>query len=86
MRMIVLLPLLLAAGCGVQNDPRNDSVTVNYDSQTIENSVDELGNAAEEAASDIGNAAARTGDAIRNEVSDIDIDVDINRNRSGNSN
>ncbi len=88
MRKLVLLPLLMVAACGVDNDTRNDSVTVKYDSQELSNSVGELGNAAEQAADQIGNAAARAGDEIRNEVSDIDIDVDINRNRNrdGNSN
>ena len=88
MRMLVLIPLVLVAACGVDNDTRNDSVTVKYDSQELSNTVGELGNAAEEAADQIGNAAVRAGDNIRNEVGDIDIDVDINRNRNsdGNSN
>ncbi len=81
MRMLVLLPLLLATACGVDNDTRNDSITVKYDSGEISNSVDELGDAAEDAAASIGNAAARAGDEIHNEVGDIDIDVDVNRNR-----
>ncbi len=86
MRMLVLLPLMMVAACGVDNDTRNDSVTVKYDSQELSNSVGELGNAAEQAADQIGNAAARAGDDIRNEVSDIDIDVDINRNRNRDGN
>lgn len=79
MRMILAFPLLLAAACGV--DANNDTVTINYDSEAIENTAGELGNAAERAASDIGNAAQ----AIENRVDDIDVDIDLNRNDSGNA-
>lgn len=85
MRTIIALPLLLVAACSVDSDNRNDSVTVNFDAQAIENTADELGNAAEQAVSEVGNAARSAGDAIENEVDNIDVDVDINRNGSGNA-
>lgn len=79
MRKILALPLLLAAACGV--DSNNDTVTINYDSEAIENTAGELGNAAEQAASDISNVAG----AIENRVDDIDVDIDLNRNESTNA-
>lgn len=85
MRMIIALPLLLVAACSVDSDGRNDSVTVNLNTEGLENTADELGDAAEQAASDLGNAARGAGDAIQNEVDGIDVDVDINRNRTGNA-
>ena len=83
MRMIYAFPLLLVAACGVQSDPQNDQLTVTYD----ENTLEDLGNAAETAGEAIGNAAGSAGDAISNEVGDIDIDVDRNAdaNAAGNA-
>ena len=75
MRMLLALPLLLVAGCNVQSDDANDSVTIGLNEQRLENAIEDAGNAAEEA-----------GDALGNEVRDLDIDVDVNRNESGNSN
>ncbi len=85
MRMIIALPLLLVAACSVDSDGRNDSVTVNFDAQGIENTADELGNAADQAVSDVGNAARGAGQAIENEIDNIDVDIDINRNGSRNA-
>lgn len=87
MRIIVALPLLLAAACSVENDDRNDAVTLNYDASAVENVADDLGNAAQDAASELGNATRSAGDAIENEIDNIDVDIDINRNnnRTGNS-
>ena len=63
------LPLLLLAACNVERDEANDSTTVSFNEQRLENAVEDVGNAAESA-----------GEAIQNEVRDLDIDVDINRN------
>ena len=84
MRIIVALPLLLAA-CGVESDARNDQLTINYNGESIENAADEVSNAAEQAASDVGNAADRAGQAIENEVGDIDVDLNVSRDRPGNT-
>lgn len=85
MRLIIALPLLLVTACSVDGDGRNDSVTVNLNTEGLENTATELGDAAEQAASDVGNAARGAGDAIQNEVGDFNVDVDINRNRTGNA-
>lgn len=73
MRFILALPLLLVVACNVERDEANDQTTLEFNEQRIE-----------DAASDVGNAAESAGDAIQNEVRDLDVDVDINRNESGN--
>ena len=80
MRSIVALPLLLAAACNVDNDSTNDQVTLEYNQQQIEDAASDAANTSRDVASSIGNVAASTGDAIRNEVGDIDVDVDVRRN------
>ena len=71
MRLLLALPipLLILAACNVTTDEANDSTTVEFNQDRLENAV-----------SDVGNAAESAGDAIQNEVRDLDIDVDINRN------
>ena len=75
MRMLLALPLLLVAGCSVESDDANDSVTIGLNEQRLENAIEDAGNAAEEA-----------GDALGNEVRALDIDVDTDGNEVGNSN
>ena len=76
MRIIVTLPLLLAAAaCNVQKDAANDTTTVSFDANAAENGVAEAGNIAEGVAADIGNDVARTGDKIENKVGKVDVDV-----------
>jgi hypothetical protein len=85
MRMIVAFPLLMLAACAVESDSQNDQVTLEVDEGLIENTAEDLGNAAEEAASELGNAAGEAGRAVENEVGDIELDVDVNRNRADSS-
>lgn len=86
MRLLIALPLLLAAACSVETDDRNDQTTIRYDDSQVENAMSEVGNATGEAAEQIGDAAARAGDAIENGVGDIDVDLDVRRDAPGNSN
>jgi hypothetical protein len=86
MRILFALPLLTLAACNVENDSANDQMTLTYNQERIEQGVSDAANATEDAASSVGNIAVSTGQAIRNEVGDIDVDVDVNRNRAGNSN
>lgn len=82
MRLLIALPLLLAAGCSVENDKQNGQTTISYDAPGVENVVADVGNAAEEAVSDVGNVADRAGrvvDNIDNGVNNIDIDLNIRR-------
>lgn len=80
MRPILALPLvvLAAAGCSVENDPQNDSTTIRYDSQPIENAVGQVGNAVEQSVSDIGNATERAERVIDN-ARDMEVNIDLRR-------
>jgi hypothetical protein len=85
MRIIIALPLLALGGCNVSNDANNDQVTLQYNQERLEQGASDVRNAASDVATSVGNVAVSTGQAIGNEVGDIDVDVDVNRNRSGNS-
>jgi hypothetical protein len=86
MRIVLALPLLLLGACNFANDATNDTVTLEYNQQRIEDAASDTAKAAREVASGVGNVAVSTGRAIGNEVGDIDVDVDVNRNRSGSGN
>ena len=79
MRLILALPLLTVAACNVENDSANDQMTLEYNQQRIENAA----RTAREVGSGIGNVVESAGDAIKNEVGDIDVDVDVTRNKAG---
>lgn len=81
MRMLIAAPLLLAAACSVERDPRNGQTTVGFDEKIVTNTNDQIGNAVEETANEIG----RTGEELRNQARDIDVDVDIRRRPPGNT-
>ena len=82
MRVLLVLPILAAAAaCNVENDPRNDQVSVEYNQQRIEKTARDVGQAAKEVATGVGNVAVSTGRAVKNEVGDIDVDVDVTRNK-----
>ena len=86
MRILFALPIIAAlAACNVNNDSANDTMTLEYDQNQIEDTAADLSNAAGEVASGVGNVAASAGRAIENEVGDIDVDVDVDRNKGGNS-
>jgi|GEM_PF-961749 len=85
MRILFALPLLAgAAACNVDNDSANDTMTLEYNQQRIEDAASDIADTAGNVASSVGNVAASTGRAISNEVGDID--VDVTRNRDGNGN
>ena len=81
MRILIAAPLLLAAACSVENDPRNRQTTIGLDTNIVTNTTDRLSNAAEETAAEL----ERAGQEIRNDVRSIDVDVDIRRRPPGNS-
>ena len=83
MRAFLAFPLLrAAAGCNVQNDTGNDSVTLEYNQQRIEDAAAAAARTAKEVGAGVGNVAASAGSAIKNEVGDIDVDVDVNRTKT----
>ena len=73
MRILIAIPAVLAlAACNVSKD--GNSVTVQYDQNTAENTAADIGNTAENIAADIGNDVKKTGDKIQN----TDVDVNVN--------
>lgn len=79
MRIMFAFPLLLVAGCNVDNDETNDQMTLEYNQERLEDAASDAANVAEEIGSGAANVAASAGAAISNEVGDIDIDIDRNR-------
>src|SRR4029079_10174945 len=73
MRIALAIPLLLLAACNVSKD--GNSVTVQYDQNTAENTAADVGNTAQNIAADIGNDVKKTGDKIQN----TDVDVNVNK-------
>ncbi len=86
MRMIFAFSVMTLAACNVDNDTKNDQLTVEYNQQRIESTAKDAARTAESVASSIGNVAEDTGRAISNEVGDVDVDVNVTRDRPGNSN
>jgi len=73
MRILIALPLLAAAACNVSTDDANDSVTVEYNQDVAENSLEDAGNFAEDVANDVESTAEKIGDKVEN--TDVDVDV-----------
>ena len=77
MRILLAMPLLLAtAACGVDNDPQNDQVTLQYNEEQIQNTAEDVGNTAEGIGAAIANEAEETAAKIQN----TDVDVNVNTN------
>ena len=77
--ILPLAALLLLTACDVDNNPESDQVTVTYDRERIK----QAGETAKDVAEGVGNVAESTGEAIKNEVGDVDVDVDVKRTRVG---
>lgn len=79
----ILIPaaLLMLGACDVDNDPQNEQVTINYDRERIKQSAADAKRTAEDVASGVANVAEKTGDAIEDEVGDVDVDVRVTRER-----
>ena len=79
MRYAVIASLLLLAACDVDNDAASEKVTVTYDKERIRDTAADAGRTAKDVASGVANVAERTGEAIEDEVGDVDVDVDVRR-------
>ena len=84
MRLILALPLVLAAapGCSLDSDSGNDQVTLEYNEQRIRDAARDAARTAKDVGTAAGNVAVTTGRAVSNEVGDVDVDVDVRRNRA----
>ena len=76
--VIALIPLALAA-CNVSKE--GNSVTVQYDQNTAENTAADVGNFAENVGAAISNDVQRTADKVQN----TDVDVTVNTDAETNS-
>ena len=71
MRIALAIPMLLVLGaCNVTKD--GNSVTVQYDQNTAENTAADIGNTAQNIGADIANDVQKTGDKIENRIGDRD--------------
>lgn len=81
---LLALPLLPLAACNLNSDSGNDTVTLEYNQQRIEEGAAKAARTAGEVGSSVGNVAEGTARAIKNEVGDIDVDVTRTRRGEGN--
>jgi hypothetical protein len=80
MRILIAAPALLLLGaCNVSKD--GNSVTVQYDQNTAENTAADIGNTAQNIGTDIGNDVQKTADKIQN----TDVNVKIGKDEHTNS-
>jgi predicted small secreted protein len=72
MRIFIAAPALLLLGaCNVSKD--GNSVTVQYDQNTAQNTAADIGNTAQNIGKDIGNDVQKTADKIQN--TDVNVKV-----------
>ena len=84
MRILIAIPALLAVGaCNVNKE--GNAVTVQYDQNTAENAVADIGNTAQNVAGDIGNDVSNTADKVQNKVGDTDVNVSVNKDAQTNA-
>ena len=76
MRIALAIPLLLLGACNVSKD--GNSVTVQYDQNTAENTAADIGNTAQNIAADIGNDVQKTRDKFEKKVGNTDVSVNVN--------
>jgi hypothetical protein len=79
MRIMLALPLLLLGACQVSKDNANNTVSVTYNSDVVENAAADVGNTAQNVAADIGNDVQKTGDKIQNKIGNSDVSVKVNK-------
>jgi hypothetical protein len=85
MRFALAIPLVLLAGaCNVSKE--GNAVTVQYDQNTAENTVADIGNTAQNIGADIANDVQRTGEKIGNKVDNTDVSVKVDKDeKTGNA-
>ena len=84
MRIALAIPALLLLGaCNVSKD--GNSVTVQYDQNTAENTAASIGNTAQNIGGEIANDVQNTGDKIENKVGNTDVHVSVNTDEQTNS-
>lgn len=79
MRILLSIPaVFLIAACNV--DKEGNSVTVEYDQNTAENVVSDIGDTAQNVGGAIANDVEKTVDKVQNTDVDLDVDTDAGGN------
>jgi len=80
MRLLIAAPLLLLCACNVDRDAGNETTTLSFNEAVAENTLEDVGQTAENIGGAIANEAERTADKVENKVGDVDVDVNVTRN------
>ena len=80
MRILMSVPLLLLGACNVDRDAANDTTTVSFNEEVAANTLEDVGNTAENIGGAIANEAEQTAAKVENKVGDVDVDVNVTRN------
>ena len=80
MRILMAVPLLLLSACNVDRDAGNDTTTVSFNEEVAANTLEDVGNTAENIGGAIANEAEQTAAKVENKVGDVDVDVNVTRN------
>lgn len=80
MRILIAVPALLLLGaCNVSKD--GNSVTVQYDQNTAQNTAADIGNTAQKIGADIGNDVQKTAEKVQN----TDVSVKVGKDEHTNT-
>ena len=80
MRLLIAAPLVLLCACNVDRDAGNDTTTLSFNEAVAQNTLEDVGNTAENIGGAIANEAESTAAKVENKVGDVDVDVNVTRN------
>ena len=80
MRLLIAAPGLLLCACNVDRDAGNETTTLSFNEAVAQNTLEDVGETAENIGGAIANEAERTADKVENKVGDVDVDVNVTRN------
>jgi hypothetical protein len=81
--IITAIPLLLLSACNVTKDDQNGATTLSVDHSEAANTLDTVGDTAQNVGGAIVNDVQETATQVDNQV---DVDVDVNRDGNANAN
>ena len=80
MKILFAAPLLLLGACNVDRDAGNETTTLSFNEAVAENTLEDVGQTAENIGGAIANEAEQTAAKVENKVGDVDVDVNVTRN------
>jgi hypothetical protein len=80
MRLFIAAPILLLCACNVDRDAGNETTTLSFNEAVAQNTLEDVGETAENIGGAIANEAEQTVDKVENKVGDVDVDVNVTRN------